>query len=163
MKKELTKTEQQILAFLTENSNLLDNLTIKEISHRCYCSTTSVHRLLRKLNYSSFKELKHNISATVQACDPRLLDDEYVTFKKEVVKYSHKTTFYCDIDITVNNSNITRHYCHNISEFKPKKILQYKALKFQQFEDFAVLKFEDGTDIKLGELSLVSDLLAAIN
>lgn len=54
--KYLTKHEKDLLKLLLENRNSFEyrNFTIENISNKFSISTTSVHRLAKKLKYKSF-------------------------------------------------------------------------------------------------------------
>ncbi len=58
--KYLTKLEKNLLQLLLENKNLFkyENFTISKISEKFSVSSTSVHRLSKKLGYKSFIQFK---------------------------------------------------------------------------------------------------------
>ncbi len=54
----LTRGEQTIYDYLAQNWQNSSLMKIQNIANNCYCSTTSVQRLVRKLGFASFSEFK---------------------------------------------------------------------------------------------------------
>lgn len=62
----VSKQEQLILKYLETNIHKLHKLTLAEVADNNYCSTTSVTRLVKKLGYSSFRELQLSLNLSRQ-------------------------------------------------------------------------------------------------
>lgn len=56
---ELSNTEKVIHKYLAEHYEQIDILHVGIVAQECFCSTTSVHRTVKKLGYNSFVEFKH--------------------------------------------------------------------------------------------------------
>lgn len=74
--------EQMILLYLEKHIDDLPNQSLAKIADNNFCSTTSVTRLIKKLGYSSLKELQLalNLSSIPKAKQPD--DLEYIEFLK---------------------------------------------------------------------------------
>lgn len=66
--------EQMLLVYLEQNIDNLANFSLTQIADNNFCSTTSVTRLVKKLGYSSFKELQLAISLSKQATEEPDID-----------------------------------------------------------------------------------------
>lgn len=69
--KSMTNSEKQILKYLSDNINDIENLTVEKIAKNSFCSTTSVNRFCKKLNVSGFSELKETIRYEQKKNKPR--------------------------------------------------------------------------------------------
>ncbi|WOO86545.1 SIS domain-containing protein [Mollicutes bacterium LVI A0039] len=58
--------EQMLLLYLEKNCMDLPNQSLAKVADNNFCSTTSVTRLIKKLGYSSFKELQLSLSISAQ-------------------------------------------------------------------------------------------------
>lgn len=56
---ECTAQESQILTYLMENITKIKTLTSKEVSEKCFCSTSAVNRAVKKLDFEGFTEFKN--------------------------------------------------------------------------------------------------------
>lgn len=59
----LTKSELVICDYLLENSELIKNMTLLELSQKTYSSKTNVLRLLKKIGFSGFIDFKYYLLA----------------------------------------------------------------------------------------------------
>ncbi len=56
-----TKREREIFLYLKYNYEKIPNLTAREVAQACYCSTTSVNRVCKKLNFNGYRELQTSV------------------------------------------------------------------------------------------------------
>lgn len=61
---KLTPTELSVYHFLRSNRPAIPFMSVREIASECHVSPSTVMRLVKKLNYSSFFELKNDIRDT---------------------------------------------------------------------------------------------------
>ncbi len=54
-----TKQEQEILHYLKQNIENIDNLTSKQVAEDCYCSTSAVNRAVKRMGFEGFTEFKN--------------------------------------------------------------------------------------------------------
>ncbi|MFV0247075.1 MAG: MurR/RpiR family transcriptional regulator [Mycoplasmatales bacterium] len=107
MKKELeelkfevtSSQEKDILEILIDNFDSIPNLSILEISTRCYCSSTSVTRVIKKLGYKGYSDYQSQVSFNLKNklreldCDDKFnvlnpdIDDLVKQIKSEKVLY----------------------------------------------------------------------------
>ncbi|MGL5357329.1 MAG: MurR/RpiR family transcriptional regulator [Cetobacterium sp.] len=57
IKYKLTDSEEEVLTFIVKNIENIENSSIRSISKMCYCSTTVVMNLAKKLKYKGFSEM----------------------------------------------------------------------------------------------------------
>lgn len=73
--------EQMILVYLDQNIEDLGTFSLTQIADNNFCSTTSVTRLVKKLGYSSFKEMQLaiNLSEQVKPQEPnKNINSEFI-------------------------------------------------------------------------------------
>lgn len=58
---QLTQTELTVYHFLKSNPSTIPYMSVRELASECHVSPSTVMRLVKKLNYSSFYELKNDI------------------------------------------------------------------------------------------------------
>lgn len=63
--KDLTNSEKAVAQFILEKPHEFLNMNTKQISEKCFVSTSSIYRLCDKLNLSGLSELKVKISGSV--------------------------------------------------------------------------------------------------
>lgn len=99
MNNNFSKTENRVFDFFINNQEHLNKYTIKTISQKCFCSTMSVHRTIRKLGYSSFNEFINNTHTLNY--NNILFDKKYLNFKNafNLIKLNKKVYFITDIQI----------------------------------------------------------------
>lgn len=59
--KQLTHTDHLVMERLEENMQLIPKSTISELSQQVYTSSTSLHRLVKKLGFNGYAEFKYVI------------------------------------------------------------------------------------------------------
>lgn len=64
-KKKLTDSEKQIVDFIERNPRLVINLSLEELSEKCYVSQASVIRLCKKLGTKGFAEFKIRLASEI--------------------------------------------------------------------------------------------------
>lgn len=67
MTKDLTNSEKAVAQFILESPHEFLNMNTKQISEKCFVSTSSIYRLCDKLNLSGLSELKVKISGSVDS------------------------------------------------------------------------------------------------
>ena len=66
-KKKLTESEKQIIDFIESNPRLVINLSLEELSEKCYVSQASIIRLCKKLGTKGFAEFKIRLASEINA------------------------------------------------------------------------------------------------
>lgn len=61
IKYKLTDSEEDVLRFIIENIETIENLSIRSVSNTCYCSTTVVMNLAKKLKYKGYSEMTQKL------------------------------------------------------------------------------------------------------
>lgn len=64
-KKKLTESEKQIINFIESNPRLVINLSLEELSQKCYVSQASIIRLCKKLGTKGFAEFKIKLASEI--------------------------------------------------------------------------------------------------
>ncbi|MEG0805089.1 MAG: MurR/RpiR family transcriptional regulator [Lachnospiraceae bacterium] len=62
--KELSKTEQELLQFAVKNLHLIKKLSIREFASKCFVSTATVFRFVKKLGFEGYSEFQKVITIT---------------------------------------------------------------------------------------------------
>lgn len=57
-----TETEKQVLTFLNENSDTLNQFTIRDVANSCFTSPATIIKLAKKMNLSGYSEMIEKIS-----------------------------------------------------------------------------------------------------
>lgn len=57
-KEQFSDTENQIIDYLLEHKNEMENVTIQELAQKVYSSNATIIRLCRKLGYAGFRDFK---------------------------------------------------------------------------------------------------------
>lgn len=73
--------EQMILVYMDQNIESLGNLKLTQVADNNFCSTTSVTRLVKKLGYSSFKEMQLALNISEQVKIPNIstnIDHQFI-------------------------------------------------------------------------------------
>ena len=63
--KKLTESEKQIVDFIDSNPRLVINLSLEELSDKCYVSQASIIRLCKKLGTKGFAEFKIRLASEI--------------------------------------------------------------------------------------------------
>lgn len=58
---KLTSTDHTILKNMNDQVHLIPNSTISELSQKIYTSSTSLHRLVKKLGFDGYTEFRYTI------------------------------------------------------------------------------------------------------
>lgn len=66
-KKKLTESEKQIVSFIESNPRIVINLSLEELSEKCYVSQASIIRLCKKLGTKGFAEFKIRLASEINA------------------------------------------------------------------------------------------------
>lgn len=66
-KKKLTESEKQIIDFIDSNPRLVINLSLEELSEKCYVSQASIIRLCKKLGAKGFADFKIRLASEINA------------------------------------------------------------------------------------------------
>lgn len=66
-KKKLTDSEKQIIDFIESNPRIVINLSLEELSEKCYVSQASIIRLCKKLGTKGFAEFKIRLASEINA------------------------------------------------------------------------------------------------
>lgn len=61
IKYKLTDSEEDVFRFIIENIETIENLSIRSVSNTCYCSTTVVMNLAKKLKYKGYSEMTQKL------------------------------------------------------------------------------------------------------
>lgn len=64
---QLTQTDQSVIKRLEENMQLIPKSTLSELAKQVYTSTTSLHRLVKKLGFNGYTEFKYIIEEYLEA------------------------------------------------------------------------------------------------
>ncbi len=78
-----TKKEREIFLYLKNNYEKIPMLTAHEIAESCFCSTTSVNRVCKKLNYQGFRELQTSVKYKLHHDHHELTNREMKNFDLE--------------------------------------------------------------------------------
>lgn len=62
-KKKLTSSEKQIAAFIESNPRIVINLSLEELSEKCFVSQASIIRLCKKLGLKGFADFKIRLAS----------------------------------------------------------------------------------------------------
>lgn len=93
----LTKSEQEVLAFLNEHTEDLSSFTIKEVANATYTSNATIIRVCQKLGYQGFKEYK---IAALKKTEARKYVKQSVDFTVPISKDENTA------DVILNMSNL---------------------------------------------------------
>ena len=74
-KKKLTESEQQIVSFIESNPRIVINLSLEELSEKCYVSQASIIRLCKKMGTKGFSDFKIKVASELSTF---ALDDKEV-------------------------------------------------------------------------------------
>lgn len=66
-KKKLTESEKQIVDFIESNPRIVINLSLEELSEKCYVSQASIIRLCKKLGTKGFAEFKIRLASEINS------------------------------------------------------------------------------------------------
>lgn len=72
---ELSKTEEHILLYIDTNYHEFANFNITTIATSCNSSTTSINRLIKKLNFENFAEFKFFMQSRRDNTVPKIMDE----------------------------------------------------------------------------------------
>lgn len=61
---ELSKTEQELLQYTLKNLHLMKKMSIREFAGKCFVSTATVFRFVRKLGFEGYSEFQEIIAQT---------------------------------------------------------------------------------------------------
>lgn len=64
---QLTQTDQSVIKKLEENMHLIPKSTLSELAKQVYTSTTSLHRLVKKLGFNGYTEFKYVIEEYLES------------------------------------------------------------------------------------------------
>ena len=62
--RELSKTEQELLQYTLKNLHLMKKMSIREFAGKCFVSTATVFRFVRKLGFEGYSEFQEIIAQT---------------------------------------------------------------------------------------------------
>ena len=62
--KSLSKTEQELLQFTLRHMDEIDRLSIRDFASRCFVSTTTVFRFVKKLEFEGYSDFQDSINKT---------------------------------------------------------------------------------------------------
>ena len=62
--KELSKTEQELLQYAIKNLHIIKKLSIREFASRCFVSTATVFRFVRKMGFEGYSDFQSMIATT---------------------------------------------------------------------------------------------------
>lgn len=155
---ELTDTDLDILDHLEKQLPLIPNLTISELSQKFYTSSTSLHRLVKKLGFDGYTEFKYIVEDYLQNEEKEdtsfsntndyllnTLDDMKITYKlnegsfEEVIKdlFSHND-IYCfgtgwkQKQIVDNFANDLLYYGHSVKTLRNTDDLEIASRHFDE-------------------------------
>lgn len=74
-KKKLTESENQIVSFIEGNPRIIINLSLEELSEKCYVSQASIIRLCKKLGTRGFADFKIKLASQLSTF---ALDDKEI-------------------------------------------------------------------------------------
>lgn len=74
-KKKFTESEQQIVSFIESNPRIVINLSLEELSEKCYVSQASIIRLCKKLGTKGFADFKIKLASELSTF---ALDDKEI-------------------------------------------------------------------------------------
>lgn len=158
-KHEFTNNEKEILRSLIKSYRRIPNLTIHELADACYVSSSSLHRLIKKLGFRGFPDFKYKISDELSSQSIKTHDTE--DYMKNIIE---------NIEITkrLNENNIIKvanlilqkenRYCFGTG-WKQKQIIDNFSTDLLYYrESFTTLRTID--DLKMaseymGENSLI--------
>lgn len=75
-KKKLTESEQQIVSFIESNPRIVVNLSLEELSEKCYVSQASIIRMCKKMGTKGFSDFKIKVASELStfALDDKEID-----------------------------------------------------------------------------------------
>jgi len=74
-KKKLTESERQVTSFIENNPRIVINLSLEELSEKCYVSQASIIRLCKKLGTKGFADFKIRLASELSTF---ALDDQEI-------------------------------------------------------------------------------------
>ena len=63
---KLSPTEQTLFNYILKNIHLVKDMSIRELAEKCFVSTTSIFRLVKKLGYEGYAEFTEALKETEQ-------------------------------------------------------------------------------------------------
>mgnify|MGYP001940151028 CR=1 FL=1 len=83
---QLTQTDQSVIKRLEENMQLIPKSTLSELAKQVYTSTTSLHRLVKKLGFNGYNEFKYVIEEYLESEENNKFGktNENLYFKKTI-------------------------------------------------------------------------------
>lgn len=61
---KLSQTEQTLFNYVLKNMHIVKNMSIRELADKCFVSTASIFRLVKKLGYAGYSEFVNAIKET---------------------------------------------------------------------------------------------------
>lgn len=106
-KLSLTATESNIMQYIYEHVDDIDDVSVSQIAEQCHCSTAAIHRFVKKFDCDGYKKFKTELisgkkiikfsNSTFQINMNELID--YIqslnvsSFKHQVLKYTGKRIY----------------------------------------------------------------------
>lgn len=60
----LSPTEQNLFNYIIKNLHIVKDMSIRDLSEKCFVSTTSIFRLVKKLGYQGYAEFSQALRDT---------------------------------------------------------------------------------------------------
>ncbi|MGL4382981.1 MAG: MurR/RpiR family transcriptional regulator [Bacilli bacterium] len=130
-KLKLSNTEVLVLDYIYHNIELVKQLSIREIALNCFCSTTIIMNLARKLGYKSYKDMVYLIEDELKGNQIMLQFNErylskFTNLNKALI---HQFTNLLTTHKTIYISGIG--FCANIADYIQEKLM---ILNFNSFD-----------------------------
>lgn len=158
---EFSVSEKEVLKGLIKIYDSIPNLTIKELSNSCYTSTSSLHRLIKKLGFKGFSDFKYKVTDDLELQTIEIFNSESY-FKKLVSNIEMTKRMNEKIIIDVANIILKKkkRYCFGTG-WKQKQIADNFSTDLLYYgESFTTLRTID--DLKIASEYLDEDSLILI-
>ena len=160
-----TETEKQVLTFLNENSDTLNQFTIRDVANSCFTSPATIIKLAKKMNLSGYSEMIEKISEQPEVTISSdfvaqtglvdaytLLENNRDDFKNVLNQYKEKKILVLSIGFSENIAN----YIYEVLILKDFQVLRRAHLELiepnQKGETLVIAISESGETTILKEL-----------
>lgn len=98
-KQDFNKNEKETIKHLLKLYRKIPAMTINELANQCYVSTSTLHRLIKKLGFRGYPDFKYQITDSLKEKIPERFDDD---------RYLMKTIKYIEITKQLNEKVIDK-------------------------------------------------------
>lgn len=161
---KLTSTDHTILKNMNDQVHLIPNSTISELSQKIYTSSTSLHRLVKKLGFDGYTEFRYTIEKQLNsqsgADDDFLVASHYLSDTLDDIKITYElneTKLEAVVDNILTHEDI---YCFGTG-WKQKQIVDNFANDLLYY-GHAVKTLRNTDDLEIASKQFNEDSLVII-